>query len=308
MHDRDPDHHHPQLAADLEAMGSRMLERRRALGLFGLGAVAATLNACGGGSAGSSSTTSSSASGTGSTGSGSSGTGSSGSGSSGSGGSTAACVTTPTETNGPYPADGTNSANGVVANVLIRSGILRSDIRSSFGDGYGGTAAGVPMKVTIRLVNVGNGCALLAGRAIYLWHCNALGQYSIYSVSAANWLRGVQVTDSAGEVTFTTIVPGCYDGRYPHLHFEVYPSEAAIASYSNRLLTSQFAVPADVCSAVYALSGYSGSSSNFARVSLTSDNVFGDNSSAEIQAMTMVMSGNATDGYSAQVTVGLASA
>jgi hypothetical protein len=46
-----------------------------------------------------------------------------------------------TETAGPYPGDGSNGPN-----VLVESGIVRSDIRPSFGS-YSGSAAGVPMTI-----------------------------------------------------------------------------------------------------------------------------------------------------------------
>jgi protocatechuate 3,4-dioxygenase beta subunit len=41
-------------------------------------------------------------------------------------------------------------------------------------------------------------------------------------VTTESYLRGVQVTDSNGQVTFTTIYPACYSGRWPHIHFEVF--------------------------------------------------------------------------------------
>jgi protocatechuate 3,4-dioxygenase beta subunit len=217
-------------------------------------------------------------------------------------------VADPTETNGPYPADGTNSVNGSIVNVLALSGIVRSDIRSSFGSSTT-TAPGVPLTLTIKLANVNSSCAALSGYAIYIWHCNRDGNYSLYSsgVQNENYLRGVQVTDANGEVTFTTIFPACYSGRWPHIHFEVYPSLASATSQSNAKLTSQFAMPSDICTTVFnTATGYSASVTNLARVSLSSDGVFGDNSSAQIAAMTPTMSGSVSAGYTATVTVGVA--
>jgi hypothetical protein len=46
------------------------------------------------------------------------------------------CATIPEETAGPYPADGSNGPD-----VLSQSGIVRADIRSSFGE-FSGTADG----------------------------------------------------------------------------------------------------------------------------------------------------------------------
>jgi len=218
---------------------------------------------------------------------------------------TGTCVADPEETNGPYPADGSNSSNGSVVNVLDDSGIVRTDIRSSFGPSSG-TAAGITMELTITVVNVNGSCAALAGYAVYIWHCTRDGLYSLYTVPGENYLRGVGVTDANGQVTFTSIFPGCYDGRYPHIHFEIYPSLARATSYANRVLTSQFAMPAEACNSVYATSGYASSKSNFASISTSNDNVFGDNTSAQVTAMTPVMTGDITNGYTGAVTVGLA--
>ena len=54
----------------------------------------------------------------------------------------------------------------------------------------------------------------LAGAAVYVWHCDRAGQYSLYSqaVTGENYLRGVQETDAKGQVTFTSIFPACYSG------------------------------------------------------------------------------------------------
>lgn len=278
----------------------QMLQRRRLLGLMG-GAL--LLSGCGG-SGSDSGSSNTAASTTTTTGTGSTGTGSTGTGSTGTG-STGACSTTPTETNGPYPADGSNVANGVLSNILNTSGVVRSDLRSSFA-GLSGTAAGVPVNLTINLVNVNAACAALAEYAIYMWHADANGQYSIYDLPQQNYLRGVQATNASGQATFTTIFPGCYAGRYPHIHFEVYRSLATATSYANRLLVSQFAMPAEACNAVYATSGYPSSAQRFAQTSTASDNVFGDNTSAQIAAMTPALSGSAAAGYTGTVTVGLA--
>jgi hypothetical protein len=84
-----------------------------------------------------------------------------------------------------------------------------------------------------------------AGATVYLWHCDRDGNYSMYSsgMTPENYLRGVQEADADGVVTFTTIFPGCYDGRMPHVHFEVYPTLAKAASAANRIKTSQFTFP-----------------------------------------------------------------
>lgn len=229
---------------------------------------------------------------------------SSGSGSTSTSSSGGTCTTIASETAGPYPGDGTNSNSSGTVNVLTQTGIVRGDIRSSFGS-LSGTAAGVPLTVTLTLVNSAASCANLSGYAIYLWHCNRDGGYSLYSsgLTSQNYLRGMQLTDSLGQVTFTTIFPGCYSGRWPHIHFEIYSSLSTATSGANDLKTSQLALPASACNQVYGVaSGYSASVANFSAISLASDNVFGDDSAAHQIA---TVTGDATNGFAATLTVGV---
>ena len=221
--------------------------------------------------------------------------------------SSSSCPAAPTETAGPYPADGSTASNQKL-NALVLSGIVRSDIRTSVG-GASGVAPGVPMTITLTLVNTKNSCAPLEGYAVYLWHCTRDGNYSMYStgVTAENFLRGIQVSDSSGKVTFTTIFPACYSGRWPHVHFEVYPNLAAAtdsSAVSDYALVTQLAMPAAACTQVYGLvSGYEASVGNFANVTLASDNVFG-NDSAALQLATV--SGSVANGFATTLQVGVA--
>ena len=216
---------------------------------------------------------------------------------------TSSCSVINEETAGPYPGDGSNSTSSGVANALALSGIVRQDIRSSVA-GATGVASGIPLTLKIVLINTNGSCAALDGYANYLWHCDAQGRYSMYSsgVTAENYLRGVQPTDSAGVATFTTIYPGCYSGRMPHMHFEVYRSATTATSYSNKLRTSQIAFPNEISSAVYATSGYTNSASNLSAISFSTDNVFSDGVTLQLATVT----GNVTDGYVATLTVGIA--
>lgn len=282
-----PSHAHG-LQFDLHYLAAQQHDRRRVIGLVaaGLGGLMPLLG-CGGGQA---NVTESG----GNTSGGSAGSGAVGS-----------CSVIPTETAGPYPGDGSNSANGALANVLALGDIVRSDIRSSIG-GLSGVAAGVVLTVTLTLVNTNSSCAALAGRAIYLWHCDREGRYSMYSsgVTNQNYLRGVQVTDSLGQVSFQTIVPACYSGRWPHIHFEVFGSLDAATRGANAIKTSQLAMPEAVCNQVFTTAaGYGASVANLAAVSLTGDNVFGDDGAA-MQLATV--SGDLSTGYSAKLTVGIA--
>lgn len=208
----------------------------------------------------------------------------------------------PSETGGPYPADGKGGQGGASANVLDDAGIVRRDITSSFG-GPTGKAEGVPLTVTMMLKDMDTSKALV-GAAVYLWHADRDGRYSMYStgVTGENYLRGVQVTDASGSVTFTTIFPGCYDGRWPHIHFEVYRDQAAATSGGQIMKTSQIALPKSACDEAYAQTGYSASVGNLSRVSLATDNVFRDDQGIH---QLPVMSGSATVGFTAAITFGI---
>ncbi len=214
------------------------------------------------------------------------------------------CVVPPPETAGPYPADGTNALNGQTINVLTDSGISRSDIRNSFA-GLQGSADGIRLEVQIHLVDVDLACAPLTGLAFYLWHCDAAGGYSIYSVPAVNYLRGLQISDAFGVVRFTTILPGCYDDRWPHMHFEVFASREAALSGEDALLTAQIALPAAAVERFYASDArYADSVPNLSRSSLASDNVFSDNTALQIALQTLVLTGDAS-GLKGVLTVAL---
>ena len=180
---------------------------------------------------------------------------------------------------------------------------MRSDIRSSLA-GASGVAGGVPLTVQLTLVNANASCADLSGYAIYLWHCDREGRYSMYSsgVTAENYLRGVQATDANGVASFTTIFPGCYAGRVPHIHFEVYRSLATATASTSKIKTSQLAFPVASCQAVYATTGYSASVSNLAQISFATDNVFSDGTSLQLTTVT----GDTTSGYVAALQVGIA--
>lgn len=203
----------------------------------------------------------------------------------------------PDETNGPYPADGSNGVN-----ILEDSGIVRSDIRSSLDGGT--TVEGVPLALTFTLSDLASGNAPFAGVAVYAWQCDAQGLYSMYSAGAEDetYLRGIQIADRNGQVTFQTIVPGCYTGRWTHIHFEVYPDAASATDVSNAIATSQLAFPADMLTDIYALGTYAGSARNLAGVgSLDNDNVFSDG--AELQLGTFT--GTASTGYVGALSVAI---
>jgi protocatechuate 3,4-dioxygenase beta subunit len=95
-------------------------------------------------------------------------------------------------------------------------------------------------------------------------------------------------------VTFTSIFPGAYSGRWPHIHFEVYPSLAKATTASDKLRTSQLALPEPACRQVYATAGYGQSSGNLAQSSLATDNVFRDGYSLQLGTVAGDVSGGMT--------------
>ncbi len=273
--------------ADSHMTLPKSITRRRAIATLGGASVATLLAACGSSSKSSGTTTTSAQS------------GSTTLNSSSSTASTAAidasCTTIPQETAGPYPGDGTNGPN-----VLDLDGVVRQDIRSSIGE-LSGTAEGIDLIIELTLTDAQDGCTPLAGAAVYVWHADAEGRYSLYSNGATdqNYLRGVQVTDDVGKVSFTTVFPGCYEGRWPHVHFAVYPDMAIAKTGGQPRTTSQLAFPQETAAEAYVDTRYPSSASRLASLSLASDGIFNDDGAA-LQLATM--SGTAQDVYTARLT------
>jgi protocatechuate 3,4-dioxygenase beta subunit len=204
------------------------------------------------------------------------------------------CSVISQETGGPFPGDGTNGIN-----ALTMSGIVRSDIRPSFGSSSR-IAKGVSIKIRLT-INSSETCAALAGSAVYIWQCDQTGNYSLYSQATVNenYLRGVQVADSKGIVEFVTIFPGAYPGRWPHIHFEVYPSLAKTTNGANAIGSSQLAFPEAVCRDVFATKGYEASVPQMSRTTLQNDMVFSDGVDDQLAAI----SGTITSGLTASLTI-----
>ena len=272
--------HHP--AEDVEDQGlafdvATLVSRRGALGVLGAGSVAAVLAACSSGSAGTSGTTASDRGGA-----------------SDGGGTASELTEMPGETAGPYPGDGSNGAD-----VLETSGVERSDIRASIDAGT--TAEGVPLDITMNIIDMAGGDVPMEGAAVYLWQCDAAGRYSMYSegVEEETYLRGVQIADAQGKVTFTSIFPGCYSGRWPHLHFEVFSDAESIVDATNAVLTSQIALPQTEADGVYELTEYAGSAENLSQLTLETDGIFSDGYEQQLAAL----SGDLENGFSFAIDV-----
>lgn len=300
-----PEHDHDDMggaARDLPLI----LGRRRMLAVVAGGGFASLLAACGdGGSSSASTTGATAADGTDPATSASTSTpGVTGPAATDAGGTTAttattdgaACVEMPEETAGPFPGNGSNGPD-----VLGIDGVVRSDIRTSIGDASG-TAEGVALRVRLTVVDLSSGCAPLAGAAVYLWHCDRDGGYSMYSAAVAgeNYLRGVQPVGEEGTLEFITVFPGAYPGRWPHMHFEVYPSMFSAVEASGLMATSQLALPADACAAAYATSGYETSAGLLPSMSLDTDGIFRDGYRAQLASMSGTPG---SDDFTASLTV-----
>jgi len=186
------------------------------------------------------------------------------------GSTNSACAVTPTETIGPYPSV---------------TDIFRSDIRE--------TKTGTVLTLTIKVVNVNAGCAAVAAANVEIWQCDATGNYSEYGTQTAQtYLRGIQTTNSNGDVTFTTIYPGWYQGRATHIHIEV-----KTGGVSRKV--TQIAFPESVNNTVYATGVYASRGSN--PMSNLSDGIFADSLSSEL----VTPSGSPASGYSASCQVAI---
>jgi protocatechuate 3,4-dioxygenase beta subunit len=205
------------------------------------------------------------------------------------------CVVIPRETGGPFPADGSNGIN-----VLTQKGVVRRDIRSSFGSSTT-VSQGVPLSVTFSLRSSGKSCGALAGAALYAWHCDIDGNYSLYSpgVENENFLRGVQVSDAKGNLTFQTVFPGAYPGRWPHIHFEVFSSAAKATTSRNAVATSQLAFDKASCLAAYRADGYQTSFAEVEGSDISEDGVFRNGA----QLQTAKTTGDLTKGFTSTLIV-----
>jgi len=181
-----------------------------------------------------------------------------------------ACAVTPTETVGPFPS---------------LTDLFRSDIREG--------KSGTQLTLTIKVVNSNSGCAPVPNANVEIWHVDAAGNYSQYGTEQAQtFLRGIQTTNSNGEVTFTTIYPGWYQGRATHIHVEVTMSGRSVK-------VTQIAFPESINNAVYGTGAYASRGSN--PMSNTSDGIFADSLSAELTTLT----GNVANGFATTFQVGV---
>jgi protocatechuate 3,4-dioxygenase beta subunit len=188
----------------------------------------------------------------------------------GTGTSNATCAVAPSETAGPFPS---------------LQDLIRSDIRED--------REGTPLQLTISVVNVAAACAPLANVAVEIWQCDVAGNYSQYgSQTARTYLRGIQTTNGAGEVVFTTLYPGWYQGRATHIHVEV-------ASAGRSLKVTQIAFPEDISNTVHTQGVYASRGIN--NTTNLRDGIFADSLSNQMASV----AGNPAAGMSATFRLGV---
>ena len=136
-------------------------------------------------------------------------------------GSTDAAATTTTTTGGAV--DCVAKPEMIEGPYFVDEGLNRSDIRTDPSDGS--TVVGTTLTLNLGVLQVGSGgCLPLAGAVVDIWHCDAFGTYSDVAANDSvgkKFLRGYQVSNAAGKVKFTTILPGWYQGRTIHIHVKI---------------------------------------------------------------------------------------
>lgn len=195
------------------------------------------------------------------------------------GSSSSDCQVTNSETEGPFPSKNPSS-------------LILTDIT--------GDRSGVKMTIELAIKNYNSGCNALANVLVDIWHCDAQGNYSQYggtqmqstNYSSVSWLRGRQTTSTEGKAGFTSIFPGWYMGRAPHIHVHVYNSSG------KSLLVTQIAFPKTVCDTVYSTAD-DYKSHGLQDTTNERDNVFGDGYANELASV----SGSIRDGYKLTHTI-----
>jgi uncharacterized protein (TIGR03437 family) len=204
------------------------------------------------------------------------------------------CVAaTPTVTEGPYWVD---------------EKLFRSDIRTDPTTGV--ARSGIPLTLGITVQNLSSGsCAPLVGAYVDIWHCDAKGIYSDESTynpgggtgsvntSGQKFLRGYQITDAGGQVTFTTIYPGWYSGRTIHIHFRVrtYSGATVLGNF-----VSQIFFDDATNNTVLTQTAYSRTTAR--DTTNTNDMVY---RVANQERMLATASGDVTSGYTASIITGV---
>ncbi|KAF9793388.1 Intradiol ring-cleavage dioxygenase [Thelephora terrestris] len=111
------------------------------------------------------------------------------------------CLTSPEVVEGPY---------------YVNNEMVRQDVRES--------QKGVTLVMDFGVMDTST-CTPINNAFVEIWHANATGSYGGYSTnnfdSSETFLRGGWYTDSNGIAELTTVYPGYYTGRTPHVHIMV---------------------------------------------------------------------------------------
>lgn len=196
------------------------------------------------------------------------------------------CVVRPAMTEGPYYVD---------------EKLERSDIRSDPSDGRIKTGALLMLTLKVHSIST-DSCVPLKGALVDVWHCDAEGVYSdavdpkYFNTTGKKFLRGYQASDGNGVAKFTTIYPGWYPARTPHIHYKIRSPATAGRAHE---FTSQLYFDEGLSDRVYARSPYAARGKR--TVSNLSDQIY--NRAGGRQSMLTVIP--ARDGYTASFDVAL---
>ena len=205
-------------------------------------------------------------------------------------------------------ADGLGTAPAAAASCALAPSVTEGpfwvDEKLNRSDVTGGQS-GVPLEVKLTIVDADDDCSAYQGATVDIWHANPAGNYSDEPAGMGNddtqgqtWLRGYQVSNANGVVTFETIWPGFYTGRTCHIHVRVRTFDASSNATTN--FTTQLFFDETDNNAVFATSAYNTGS----RTTNAQDGIYAQ----EVQAGNLLMltpSGSVANGYSAAATIAL---
>ncbi|MFF4588526.1 intradiol ring-cleavage dioxygenase [Streptomyces sp. NPDC001388] len=213
-----------------------------------------------------------------------------------------ACMTLMSSvTEGPYYLDG----------ALVRKDITEGK-------------SGVPLTLRLTVVDATDGCTLVKGAAVEIWHCDAWGYYSGYTTANpggsapaesedgstaddSTYLRGYQIANANGVVKFETIFPGWYTPRTCHIHVKVHTGgEKEDGTYEGGKVnyTGQLFFDDAVAEEIFALEPYSRHSGSY--TTLDNDMVYdGGGASSGLLTLKAVHKADPSQGYKGSLTLGI---
>lgn len=195
------------------------------------------------------------------------------------------CLVRPASTQGPYYVD---------------ENLERSDIRSDPTDGT--IKQGALLALTLNVSSIAKGaCSPLKDAIVDVWQCDADGVYSDavdsnFDTTGKKFLRGHQITDKNGAAKFTTIYPGWYPGRTPHIHYKIRSPASAPTPYE---FTGQLYFDEGLSDRVYAKPPYAAKGKR--TVSNITDRIYNQDGGRQ----TMLAVTPAQDGYAGTFDVAL---